>query len=229
MGRLSQKPALSLPPRGTLPKPEPDDPLDYYYRPLTAPLYRARLRLALRLLGGDRFESLLEVGYGSGILLPELARRAGRVAAIDIHPGREAVEAALEGLEVQVDLRDASLFDIPYPADEFEALICLSVLEHLTDLDAALSELARVVRPGGVAVIGFPVRNPITDNLFRALGYDPRKIHPSSHGDIIAAARSSRSLELQLCAHIPPVWPRALSAYVACRLGVCEAPGPRTS
>lgn len=218
MGRLSERTALALPPRSALPKPEPDDPLDYYYRPLTASLYRARLALALRLLGPERFESLLEVGYGSGILLPELARRAERVAAIDVHHQSQAVDGALKALGVQVELSEASLFEIPYPDQAFAGLICLSVLEHLTELDAAFIELARVVRPQGVLVIGFPVRNPLTDGLFRLLGYDPRKIHPSSHADIIDAAHRSSSVELERCAHVPPLLPRAASAYVACRL-----------
>src|SRR3954464_12441523 len=103
---------VALPPRGSLPKPDADDPLDYYYRPLTARIYRARLRLAMRLLGEGPYESLLELGYGSGILLPELTRRARRVAAIDVHDQRDAVERALRALDVEAELRQASLFEL---------------------------------------------------------------------------------------------------------------------
>jgi SAM-dependent methyltransferase len=207
-----------LPPRGALPKPDADDPLDYYYRPFSAGLYRARLELAMRLLGDGPHESLLEVGYGSGILLPELSRRAHRVAAIDVHPERDRVDSALRALGVEVELRKASLFELPYEADEFTALVCLSVLEHLTELDAAFSEFARVLRPGGIAVIGFPVRNAVTDRLFRMLGYDPREIHPASHNDIIDAAERHSGLELERCEQVPRLVPRPLSAYLACRL-----------
>lgn len=220
MGLPLQRTGLSLPPREALPKPDPDDPLDYYYRPLTAWLYRARLRLALRLLGDGPYQSLLEVGYGSGILLPELSRRADRIAGIDIHPAREAVETAMERLGVRVELRDASLLEIPFAADEFNALVSLSVLEHITELDAAFEEFARVLRPGGVAVIGFPVRNPVTDALFRMLGFDPREIHPSSHTDIIRAAQRSAALRAERFEQVPPLMPRSLSAYVAGRLRV---------
>jgi ubiquinone/menaquinone biosynthesis C-methylase UbiE len=209
---------VALPPRGALPKPDADDPLDYYYRPLTARLYRARLRLAMRLLGEGPYGSLLELGYGSGILLPELTRRARRVAAIDVHDERDAVDRALRALGVQVELRQASLFELPYEADEFDAVVCLSVFEHLTDLEAAFAELARVLRPGGIGVVGFPARNPVTDAFFRAVGYNPREIHPSSHADIVAAAGRNRTTTVERCAQIPRLVPRSLSAYVACRL-----------
>ena len=213
-----QRTTLALPPKGSLPKPDPDDPLDYYYRPLTAWLYRARLRLALRLLGEERRRSLLEVGYGSGILLPELARRADRVAAIDVHGERDAVAAALERLGTEAELHEASLFDMPFGDGEFGALVCLSVLEHLTELDAAFAELTRVLEPGAVAVVGFPVRNAATDRLFALLGFDARAIHPASDRDVVAAARRSPGFALERCARIPPLVPRPLAAYVACRL-----------
>jgi SAM-dependent methyltransferase len=213
-----QRTALSLPPRAALPKPDSDDPLDYYYQPLTAWLYRARLRLALRLLGKGPYEALLEVGYGSGILLPELSRRAHRLAAIDVHPQRRAVEMAMDRLGVRAELSEASLFEAPFAGDEFDALVCLSVLEHVAELDAAFEEFARVLRPGGVAIVGFPVRTPLTDGLFRVVGYDPREIHPSSHADIVRGAERSSKLQVERWAQVPSRLPRPLSAYVAGRL-----------
>src|SRR4051794_34678989 len=94
---------LGLPPRELVPKPDPDDPVDYYYKPLTAPIYRARLRLAACLLGGRRYGSLLEVGYGSGIFLPELAHRCDHLAGIDLHGGAGRVSEMLARLELTAD------------------------------------------------------------------------------------------------------------------------------
>ena len=124
----------------------------------------------------------------------------------------------MEALGISVHLVEASLFVIPFPADAFDALVCLSVLEHVTELDEAFDELGRVLRPGGVAVIGFPVRNPLTDRLFRMLGYDPREIHPSSHTDIIAAAQRTSKFQLDRRRQIPPLLPRSLAAYISLRL-----------
>ena len=208
---------LILPPRSIVPKTAPDDPVDYYFRPLTARIYRARLRLASSLLGGGRFDSLLEVGYGSGIFLPELARRSGRLAGIDVHGESSRVEEMLSRLGIEADLREASLFEIPFEDGEFDALVCLSVLEHITELEEALTEFRRLLRPGGVAVLGFPVRNPITDTFFRAVGYNPREIHPSSHRDILRAVRAHHELAVEREARFPrfPAVDRA--AYAGCR------------
>ena len=95
----------------------------------------------------------------------------------------------------------------------------MSVLEHLTELDRALDELRRVLRPGGVAVLGYPVRNPLTDAFFRLARYNPREIHPSSHADILAAAERHPGFDVDVRAHFP-----SLPADLA--LGLCRLPVP---
>jgi 2-polyprenyl-3-methyl-5-hydroxy-6-metoxy-1,4-benzoquinol methylase len=206
--------ALRLPPRELVSKPDPDDPIDYYYRPFTAPLYRARLRDALSLLGAGPFDALLDVGYGSGVFLPELAQRTKRLVGIDVHEGRGGVEAMAEAMGIQADLRNESLFDLPFADGEFDALVSVSVLEHLRDLDGALASLSRVVRPGGRVVLGVPVRNAATSSFFRLVGYDPLEIHPSSHRDVAAALERRPELRVERRLVFPRVLPFDLAAYV---------------
>jgi ubiquinone/menaquinone biosynthesis C-methylase UbiE len=208
---------LLLPPRDIVPKTAPDDPIDYYYRVPTARIYRARLRLAVRLLGAETSDSLLEVGYGSGILLPELARRTRRLIGIDVHGERARVDEMLTRLGVNADLRDASLFELPFADGEFDALVCLSVLEHIVELDAALAEFRRVLAPGGIAVLGFPVHNPVTDLFFPAVGYNPRELHPSSHRDILAAARRQAGFVVEREDHYPRWAPVDVTEYAGVR------------
>ncbi len=210
-------PKLLLPPRDHVVKTDPDDPIDYYYRALTGPLYRARLRLVARLLGRERRASVLDVGYGSGVFLPELARRADRVVGVDLHDEHERIAGLLARMGVDAELRRASLYELPFEESEFDATVCVSVLEHVTDLRGALDELRRVLRRGGVAVLGFPVRNPATDAFFRLAGYDPRAIHPSSHADIVRAARQHPGFELEREGRFPRLLPLPLAAYAACR------------
>ena len=208
---------LLLPPRALVPKPDADDPIDYYYKPFTARLYRARLKMAVDLLGTGRYPSLLEVGFGSGIFLPELAEHTDRLVAVDIHPESAQVEEMLRRLAIDAELRQASLFELPFEDGAFHGLVCVSVLEHLTELDRALDELRRVLRPGGVAVLGYPVRNPLTDAFFRLARYDPREIHPSSHADILSAAERHPGFDVDARAHFPSFLPTSLSAYAGCR------------
>jgi 2-polyprenyl-3-methyl-5-hydroxy-6-metoxy-1,4-benzoquinol methylase len=63
----------------------PVDHANWNYLPVIGVIQRLRFRLIARLMGGRRFESLLEIGYGSGIFMPELARHAQRLAGVDIH------------------------------------------------------------------------------------------------------------------------------------------------
>ena len=79
---------LALPPQGALVPNDEHDPLPYYYRPLTGWLYRKRLTMALSLLpAGTSKQHVLEVGVGSGILIPTLS------AAFDSYTGTDLVLA----------------------------------------------------------------------------------------------------------------------------------------
>jgi SAM-dependent methyltransferase len=208
---------VRLPPAGLAPKTHADDPVDYYYKPLTGRLYRSRLRLVGDLLGPGSFASLLEIGYGSGIFLPELARRTDRLVGIDIHGESKRVEEMLDLVGESAELLHASLFELPFDDGEFHALVCVSVLEHIVELERALDEFRRVVVPGGTVVLGFPVRNRLTDGFFRLVGYDPRAIHPSAHTDILRAVERHRGFALERRAWLPRPLPLDLAAYAGCR------------
>lgn len=210
---------LVLPRRGEIEKSHADDPLDYYYHPLTGWVYRRRLAMGLALLGEGPFGRLLEIGFGSGILLPELARRAAEVHGVDLHERGEPVERMLRARGIAATLRRGDISALPYPDGTFQGAICLSVLEHLTELDRACAEVRRVLAPGGRAVFGFPVRNAVTTAFFRAVGYDERAIHPSTHRDILAAL--GRAFVLDRVLRFPRLVPADLALYVACR---CRRP-----
>lgn len=173
---------LILPKREEIEKSHEDDPLDFYYYPFTGWVYRRRLAMGLTLLGEGPFGQLLEIGYGSGILLPELARRAREVHGVDLHDRGEPVERMFRAHGLAVTLRRGDIYALPYGDGSFEGMVCLSLLEHLKELDRACAEIRRVLAPGGVAIFGFPVRNAITTAFFRAVGYDVgRSIHPPRH------------------------------------------------
>jgi len=214
---------LYIPKRAVVPKSEYNDPIDYYYRPITGKIYRDRLEVSIGLLGDERRDALLEVGYGSGLLLPELSRRARRLVGIDIHGQASDVYRMLEHEGVSAELHQCSLYEMPFAAGEFDALACFSVLEHMTDLDGALREFARVTRSGAVLALGFPVRNFITDAFFRMAGYDPRKLHPSGHRDIESAIMRQPLLDLDRTAIFPRPMPTDLGLYYACRCTRVEA------
>ena len=68
----------------------------------------------------------------------------------------------LTTLGIGADLHEASLFEMPFADGAFDALACLSVLEHITELDAAFREFRRVLNPAVSPFSGSPcaIRSP---------------------------------------------------------------------
>lgn len=103
---------------------------------------RARL---LRRAGVAHRGPVLDLGAGWGIVTEELARRArGPVVALDRDPGA-VVELGPRGV-----LGDAQR--LPFEEAQFDLVFCQQVLMWLPDLDRAMAEIRRVLRPGGVLV-----------------------------------------------------------------------------
>jgi demethylmenaquinone methyltransferase / 2-methoxy-6-polyprenyl-1,4-benzoquinol methylase len=126
---------------------------------------------------GDR---ALDVASGTGDLAVELARRVGPGGSV---VGSDFSEAMLERAREKssaVTWEWANALDLPYPDDGFDAATVGFGARNVSDLDRGLSELARVVRPGGRVVIleiTVPQRPPLStffsiwfDRVVPALG-----------------------------------------------------------
>lgn len=104
---------------------------------------------------------VLDAGCGAGSFLPLLAELVGpdgALAACDLAPDNIArVEqvVAASAPACPVGARVGDLLALPYADDAFDALWCANALEYLSDeeVDAALAEFRRVVRPGGLVAI----------------------------------------------------------------------------
>lgn len=102
------------------------------------PLYRV-LRPLLARLSGD----VLDVGCGEKpyrAWMPDARRWVG----IDVSPG-PSVDGLIEPGK-----------SWPIEDDDFDVVVCTQVLEHVGDLDHTVSELVRVLRPGGDAIVTVP-------------------------------------------------------------------------
>jgi ubiquinone/menaquinone biosynthesis C-methylase UbiE len=98
--------------------------------------------------GGAR---LLDVGCGTGDLLRRLG---GRFACAGCDPAEEMLAHARTA-NPTADLRVASAESLPYDDDSFDVALCIEVVRYLPDPRPALLELARVLRPGGLALVTF--------------------------------------------------------------------------
>ena len=95
---------------------------------------------------------LLDAGCGTGFNLVALAR-LGRAAGIDLSP--EAIRFCRER---GVRVARAGLLALPFPPGAFDVVTSFDVIYHdwVRDDRAAVSEMARVLRPGGVLLVRVP-------------------------------------------------------------------------
>ena len=98
---------------------------------------------------------ILECGCGTGLILERLAEIARRAVGIDLSPGMLEL-ARSRGLEV----KEGSVTALPFDDATFDLTCSFKVLAHVPDIGKALSEMARVTRPGGVVLAEF--YNPLS-------------------------------------------------------------------
>ena len=99
---------------------------------------------------GDR---CLDVGCGDGRKSgPWLTAHAGGYVGVDVSETAVADARAL-GLDART-IEDAAA--LPFEDAEFDAAVCIEVLEHLFEPQRALAEIRRVLRPGGTAIVTVP-------------------------------------------------------------------------
>lgn len=127
---------------------------------------------------------VLDLGCAGGFLAEALARRGARVTGLD--PAGKAIAAARdharsEGLELRYETGTGE--EMPFEDGAFDAVACVDVLEHVSDLDRVLSEVARVLRPGGRFLYDTINRNPVSRLAAITLAEDVFRILPRGTHD----------------------------------------------
>jgi SAM-dependent methyltransferase len=112
---------------------------------------------------------VLDLGCGAGRHAFEAGRRGASVVALDTDQAELARVAAIAAAMAEAgELRDGSAVAtaagdataMPFPDASFDVVIAAEVLEHIPGDQHAMNEIARVLRPGGVAAVTVPAWLP---------------------------------------------------------------------
>ena len=163
----------------------------------TLELRESRLRKALELIDAEPRGRLLDIGCGHGEFGALLKSRGWTVAGVDLDPLQIAA-ASGRGIEArQCDLTHG----LPYEPGHFDAVYAGEVIEHLVDTDAFLSEVARVLKPGGIFVLTTPNLASMENRIRLVLGIYPIWVDHRLSGMGHVRAYTPRVLRRQLAAH----------------------------
>jgi SAM-dependent methyltransferase len=112
--------------------------------------------LGLQAVGAPADAQWLDVGCGPAFHSLRLAKHGYRVKGLDL--SEQVLETARRnvadaGLSDRIELSEGNLLDLPLGDREAEYILCWGVLMHVPDVETAVGELARVLRPGGRIMI----------------------------------------------------------------------------
>jgi SAM-dependent methyltransferase len=148
----------------TMPRPAADELIKYYpaqyyggskrFPPLVQllqrQLYAGRTRMVENCLG--RTGRVLDVGCGPGYLLREFRERGWEVQGTEFSEQSALHARKVLGLPVAI----GELSALRFPNESFDAVVMWHVLEHVADPHGTVSEVARILRPGGVFLCAVP-------------------------------------------------------------------------
>ncbi len=146
------------------------------YDPPFARLYQEHWNSVLMKLLPEEGDAALDLGCGSGVLLPALLGRFSRVAGVDLSP--DMIRAVPAAVAERAELAVAPMERIPFDDKTFDAVVCRGALHHAASLPETLAEIRRVLRPGGRLRLSEPGADSFLLRIPRA-----RWRHDSDHFD----------------------------------------------
>ncbi len=103
---------------------------------------------------------VLDVGSGNGYVLSMYAREGAEVHGIDVTPTAvDLCQKRFKYSSLEGDFRVADAEELPFDDDTFDCACSMGVLHHVPDTEKAVSEIRRVLKPGGRLIVMFYHRN----------------------------------------------------------------------
>ena len=126
-----------------------------YFEDIEKERYRLQSHI-LDLLKSIDFKDrkVLEIGTGVGTDARTIISLGGSYHGINVDSGSaEMTRTALKEFGVVGDVRQASALEIPFEEEHFDIVYSFGVLHHIPEVDKAITEIHRVLKPGGLLVI----------------------------------------------------------------------------
>ncbi len=142
------------------------------------------LKVYAKLLALTPHEKLLDVGCGEGYYTTALAQEAGQAVGLDMSYSVLELLTRLKTFHPeQLSGANSDVEKLPLASESFDKALCSHVLEHVLDDRAVLNEIHRVLKPGGVAVLGVPLKYSIQHRLiWGAIGIGRAVLKPGKKG-----------------------------------------------
>lgn len=148
--------------------------------------YASRARAVERAMGG-RKGRVIDVGCGPGWLLREFDARGWEAMGTELSIA--AASFARDELKLKVESRELS--ELKFPDGHFDAVTLWHVLEHIPEPSALLREIGRILKPGGVLLVGAPNWGSLGSRLSRSKWF---QLDVPRHVNHFTAERLKREL-----------------------------------
>lgn len=163
------------------------------------PLVRLVVRLYLKrlfsILGELQFRNVLDVGGGEGYIAGKIAKQF-TVPVVCVEPNKQFIQQHI-AKHKGVSYVRGSAYHIPKKAQSFDLVLCLEVLEHLTQPEVALRELQRTAKRSIIITVPnellFRIANILRFTYLSQLGNTPGHIN----------AWTSKSFQRFICQQAP--------------------------
>lgn len=108
-------------------------------------------RMAIKKLLPKKMENFVDIAGGYGRLADIYIPRAKRATIFDY--SQTELDQAKEMYGDKIEVRQGDIYDLPFSDEEFSSLLMVRATHHFKDMKKVMKELARILEPGGVAVI----------------------------------------------------------------------------
>jgi arsenite methyltransferase len=173
---------------------------------------RRRRALVIDALAPSTRERIIDVGCGPGFYVADLLEVVGpegSVVGVDMSPDMIALAKRRTAERANVALHEGDLSRLPASDGEFDAALCVQVMEYVDDPVTALAEIHRVLRPGGRLVVWDVDWSTLSwhssdeQRMRRVLSiWDQHLAHPALPRTLGAALRSAGYENVTMTAHV---------------------------